>query len=154
MRDAARPRIVRDAVGDRVLDDRLQHQRGNARAQRVGVGVDVDGQPIGEADALDLEIALDELQLVGERPSWPRASSRHERRMSLRSPTTRTTAAWSPFIASTETAFSVLKSTCGLSWARSPASRASASLRLQRRRLPLALARLGVVAQARAWRRR
>ena len=69
--DAARPRIARDAVRDRVLDDRLQHERGNARRQRIGVGVDVDVQAIGEADALDLQVAFDELQLVGERRLLP-----------------------------------------------------------------------------------
>jgi hypothetical protein len=60
--------------------------------------------------------------------SCPRLSSRHDRRISLSRLTTRTTPPVSPFIASTDTAFSVLNSTWGLICARSPASRASTRL--------------------------
>ena len=51
----------------RVLDHRLQDQGRHARDERVCLGLHVDGQAIGKANPLDFEVALHELQFVRER---------------------------------------------------------------------------------------
>src|SRR5262249_52182827 len=55
-----------DAVVDRVLEQRLQHQR---RQQRVGgrrIELPGDAQPLAEAQLLDLGVALEQPYLVGK----------------------------------------------------------------------------------------
>ncbi len=64
-RPAARAR--RDAVLDRVLDERLQRERRNHAIERVGVEPLDDAQTVAEAQLLEREIVADESHLVGQR---------------------------------------------------------------------------------------
>ena len=52
---------------DRVLDERLQDESRDETVDRALVHVVIDAEPIGEADALDVEIGLDGQELVAER---------------------------------------------------------------------------------------
>jgi hypothetical protein len=59
--------IARDAVLHGVLRQRLEHQAGHQRREAFGRDVILDLQPVLEADALDLEVAADEIQFALER---------------------------------------------------------------------------------------
>src|SRR6185436_13745756 len=67
-----------ESVLDRVLDQRLDEQRGYERALRLRRHVPFHAQPVREADALEPEVALDQLQLLAERDLVP--AGRGERR--------------------------------------------------------------------------
>ena len=56
-----------EPVAQRVLDERLHDEQRHARARHARIHVDRRLQPVGETNALDVQIALDELQLVGQR---------------------------------------------------------------------------------------
>src|SRR5262249_40975478 len=65
-RDVAALDLLRDAVPHGVLDERLQDEgRHDARAGGV-VDLEGDAQPIAESRALDVEVRVDDLELVGE----------------------------------------------------------------------------------------
>ena len=56
-----------DAVFDRVLDERLEHEgRNGDRVQRLRNG-DLRAEPVGEAQPLDLQIPVDERQFLAQR---------------------------------------------------------------------------------------
>ena len=61
------PGLLRDAVLDRVLDERLQQQVRHQRVERVGLDVEADDEAIGEARLLDLEVLCEEVELGLER---------------------------------------------------------------------------------------
>jgi hypothetical protein len=56
-----------DAVLDRVLHQRLKEEVRDRDRHRVGLNADLDGQAIAEADPHDVDIALEQGELVGER---------------------------------------------------------------------------------------
>src|SRR5262245_57393247 len=58
-RDRALPEIA-EAVPEGVLDEGLQEEVGHARIARLRVDVDRDAQPVAEAQAHDLDVALQE----------------------------------------------------------------------------------------------
>ncbi len=63
------PRAVFEArhpVLDGVLDKRLEQQRGHERAGHAGRNVERRREPVAEADALDVEVVVEESDLVGE----------------------------------------------------------------------------------------
>jgi hypothetical protein len=64
--DAAR-RQFRDAVLDRVVDERLDEHRRNPRRQCGVLDVALDVQPLLEADPLELEVLVDHAQLLAKR---------------------------------------------------------------------------------------
>src|SRR3546814_15140967 len=78
-RSADPPFARRDAVFDRILDDRLQDQDGHAGVFEVVGNVDIDLQPIGKACLLDIEIqALErDLLLQAEDRKSTRLNSSH-----------------------------------------------------------------------------
>ena len=47
--------------------ERLQQQHGNPQLERPGVDLLLDAQPVPEADLLDGEVAIDQVQLLTER---------------------------------------------------------------------------------------
>ena len=55
-----------DAVVDGVLEQRLQHQRRQQRVGGRGIELPADAQALAEAQLLDLGVALEERDLVGE----------------------------------------------------------------------------------------
>ena len=115
-----------DAVVDRVLEQRLQHQRRQQRVGRRAVELPGDAQPLAQAQLLDARVALEQRDLVGEAhelrarppsacgtgPPGPRARARR--------------AAGRARI-SESTAFRLLNRKCGRMRACSACSRASAS---------------------------
>src|SRR4051812_18904515 len=71
-----------NAVTDRVLDERLQHEIRHERISRVGVDPEVDRQPILETDLLDLDVVREQLELLGERDLLlARAAERHAQQL-------------------------------------------------------------------------
>ena len=54
-----------DAMADGVLDQRLQQERRHARRSGLGVELPVHVQAAAEADLLDVEVALREVDLLG-----------------------------------------------------------------------------------------
>jgi len=65
--DPSRSDATRDAMTDRVLDERLEDERRHGSVERLAGDVDAIGKAVGEADALDLQIRFDELQLLAQR---------------------------------------------------------------------------------------
>ena len=61
--DVAGTGLLRDAVLDRVLDQRLQEQRGQQRVERLRLDVETDDEPIGESRLLDFQVLRQELEL-------------------------------------------------------------------------------------------
>ena len=61
------PDLPRDAVLDRVLDERLQQQRRYQRVECLGLDVVADHQTVGEACAFDLEVLAEKVELGVER---------------------------------------------------------------------------------------
>ena len=57
------PGLLRDAVLDGVLDQRLEEQRRQQRIERLRLDVEADDQPIGESRLLDLEVLRQEVEL-------------------------------------------------------------------------------------------
>src|SRR5207253_9994553 len=55
-----------DAIFDRILDDRLQQQRRQARLLEVLGHVDLDMKAVGETRFLDVEIKTLEVDLLGQ----------------------------------------------------------------------------------------
>ena len=63
----AAPRARLDSVTDRVLHQGLEDQARHHRVERLGVGLDPDGEPVAEPGVLDVGVLLDELELLAER---------------------------------------------------------------------------------------
>ena len=59
--------VLADAVPDRVLHDRLQHQAGHGRVQHVGRDMDARGQAVTEASPLDAQVQLQQFQFAAQR---------------------------------------------------------------------------------------
>ena len=66
-RDVSALRSPRQPVTDRVLDDRLQRHARHLHAQRLRCRLPRDGEPVGEAQPLDLEVRLQRAELLCER---------------------------------------------------------------------------------------
>src|SRR5205807_4057 len=64
--DAAGNRTWRDAVSNRVLDQRLEEQVRDERDARVRGDVELHRESVLESDALDLEIVAEDLELARE----------------------------------------------------------------------------------------
>ena len=56
----------RDAVADGVLDDGLQDEVGHLAVERLRIDEDLGGEPVVEARALDVEVAVEKLQLLAQ----------------------------------------------------------------------------------------
>jgi len=56
-----------DAMSDRVLHERLQHEIRHECISRVGIDPEVHRQPILKSDLLDLNVVREQLELFGER---------------------------------------------------------------------------------------
>ena len=65
--DHAGQRPPGDPVTNGILDQRLDEQIGNKTVERVGRCGNADGESIGEAERLDREIALEEVDLLTQR---------------------------------------------------------------------------------------
>src|SRR5687768_13693292 len=65
--DPSRSDAPRDAMTDRILDERLEDERRHGSVECLARDVDAIGKSVGEADTLDLEIRFDELQLLAQR---------------------------------------------------------------------------------------
>ena len=52
---------------DRVLDDRLKHEVWHSRVERFRVGLNCDAKAIIEANSLNVEVAIEKLQLLLQR---------------------------------------------------------------------------------------
>ena len=59
----ARSGFLGHAVLDRVLDERLQQERGQQRIERLGFDVEPHDQSIGESRLLDFEVLREEIEL-------------------------------------------------------------------------------------------
>ena len=64
--DDHRLAALRNPIFDRILDDRLKDQRGQAGLLEIVGNVDLDLQAVGEAGLLDVEIETLELDLLGQ----------------------------------------------------------------------------------------
>src|SRR3954447_7433414 len=64
--DGDRLAALRNAIFDRILDDRLQQQRGQARLFQFCRHVDLDCQAIGEPSHFDIEVEPLEVYLLGQ----------------------------------------------------------------------------------------
>lgn len=56
-----------NAVADRILDQRLQHQVGHDGVQQVGAGLHRQAQALAEPGLLDLEVGIEQGQFLGQR---------------------------------------------------------------------------------------
>ena len=54
------------AIFDRVLDDRLENQRGQAGGLELRRDVDLDVEPVGEARLLDVEVEPLQVDFLGQ----------------------------------------------------------------------------------------
>jgi len=57
----------RDAVADRILDQRLQHEVGHDAVQQVGAGLHRQAQAFAEPRLFDLEVGVQQGQFLGQR---------------------------------------------------------------------------------------
>src|SRR5690242_19292264 len=57
---------VAEPVAQRVLDERLQHQRRDARIEHFGIDVERDRSAITKPQTHDLEVALQEIDLLAK----------------------------------------------------------------------------------------
>ncbi len=64
--DAALVFAVGDAVADGIFDDGLKQEAGDQATQRAWFHLDLDVEPIGEADLFNREIVLHHLDLLRE----------------------------------------------------------------------------------------
>src|SRR5438874_1186744 len=64
--DLCHPAVRRDAVPNRVLDERLQQQRRDHRGCRAWVDAERDAQPIAEARFLNGDVMIEQLELLLE----------------------------------------------------------------------------------------
>ena len=53
-----------DAVPDRILDQRLQHEPRDERVARGRIGLDAGGKPLAEPESFQLEVAPDEIEFL------------------------------------------------------------------------------------------
>ena len=67
--DGDRPALLarRDGVLHRVLDERLQQQRGHERGFRPLVDVELEPQAVAEAQLLDAEVEIQRVELLAQR---------------------------------------------------------------------------------------
>ena len=65
-RDPATVTAALDAVTDRVLDQRLDRERGDDRRPGLGRDVEADVKPVAEAGLLEAQVSLDVGELVGD----------------------------------------------------------------------------------------
>ena len=71
--DAAALRTLEDAVDDGVLDERLEEKRWDLDLFQLVLGEIIgDGEAVAETGALELGVALDDVQLFGERDEFRR----------------------------------------------------------------------------------
>lgn len=71
--DAAALRTLEDAVDDGVLDERLEKKRRDPDLFKLVLGEIIgDGEAVAETGALELGVALDDVQLFGERDEFRR----------------------------------------------------------------------------------
>lgn len=71
--DAAALRTLEDAVDDGVLDERLEKKRRDLDLFQLVLGKIIgDGEAVAETGALKLGVALDDVQLFGERDEFRR----------------------------------------------------------------------------------
>src|SRR5205085_9623784 len=66
-RNSSFAELVREAVLDRILDERLQHHARDDQIEHRGVDLLVDPKLRSEANALDVEILIHRLELFAQR---------------------------------------------------------------------------------------
>lgn len=73
--DAAALRTLEDAVDDGILDERLEEKRRDLDLFQLVLGEIIgDGEAVAETGALKLGVALDDVQLFGERDEFRRVA--------------------------------------------------------------------------------